>query len=332
MPNTMIDIPSSEARSERRRAASLTTKRLILVCGKGGVGKTTVSCALALRLARSGKSVLLAGIHSTDQISRYFGVPTTGTLETELEPRLHAIHLDEQLIFDSFIRKTFRFKSIYKRILGSPIYQYFSAAAPGIKELIVLDTVQEFVTRHKPRYDHIILDCPATGHGLSYLNVGNQTLRTFSVGPLRRKAEAIQKLLTDTSRTGVILVALAEEMPVNEATELYRALQDRLQIDVDALVVNGLFPPLEPPLDQARLDQLREAAPVFAAPELAAVLAEAGSFYNARSRINQQHLARLRAELPVPRVEIPFLADEDRDLSFLLEVGRYLDAEVAEAS
>jgi len=326
-PNPIITIPSSGTRSDLRRPSLRLQKRLVLFCGKGGVGKTTMACAAALRLARSGKRVLLAGIHSTDQISRYFGVPTIGLRAIELEPGLYGIHLDEQLVFDSFIRKTFRLKSLYRRILESPIYQYFTAAAPGIKELIVLDTIQDLAAHARPGYDHILLDCPATGHGLSYLDVGNQTLRTFRFGPLHRKAEAIQRLLTDTESTGVVLVTLAEEMPVNETLDLFHALHGRLKTAVDALVVNGLFPPTDPPLDTAALHRLRDAAPVFAAPGLATVLAEAGIFYHARSRINRQHLERLERELNVPRVEVPFLPDEAKGLAFLQEVGQILDGQ-----
>src|SRR5262249_28276746 len=112
-PNPIITIPSSGTRSDLRRPSLRLQKRLVPFCGKGGVGKTTMACAAALRLARSGKRVLLAGIHSTDQISRYFGVPTIGLRAIELEPGLYGIHLDEQLVFDSFIRKTFRLKSLY---------------------------------------------------------------------------------------------------------------------------------------------------------------------------------------------------------------------------
>jgi anion-transporting ArsA/GET3 family ATPase len=324
LSHPIIEPPSSAPTRAVAKLGVQLTKRLTLICGKGGVGKTTVACALALRAARSGERVLLAGIDSMDQISRYFGVPELGLREVELEPDLFGIHLDEQLVFDSFIRKTFRFKAIYRRILESPIYQYFTAAAPGIKELIVLDSVQELARHAKPPYQHVLLDCPATGHGLSYLDVGNQTLRTFRFGPLHRKAVAIQNLLTNQSETGVILVTLAEEMPVNEALEQYRALRGRLQIAVDALVVNGLFPELVPKLDSGALERLRDAAPIFAAPALATLLAEAGLFYSARSGVNSQHLRRLERELQVPRVEVPFLPNEAKDLAFLLEVGEIL--------
>jgi anion-transporting ArsA/GET3 family ATPase len=329
--NHMIATPSSPSRTGETLSLR-KLKRLVLFCGKGGVGKTTVACALALQLARAGKRVLLAGIDSTDQISRYFEIPTIGLREVELEKGLYGIHLDEQLIFDSFIRKTFRFKSLYRRILESTIYQYFTAAAPGLKELIVLDTVQELTGQVRPPYDHVLLDCPATGHGLSYLDVGNQTLRTFHFGPLHRKAEAVQALLTDATQSGVVIVTLAEELPVNETLELYEALRGRLKIAVDALVVNGLFPLLDPPLDTAALEQLRDAAPIFAAPALASALAEAGLFYQARSRINQEHLERLAQELPVPRIEVPFLPDEAKGFPFLLEVGRLLSGRGAEES
>jgi anion-transporting ArsA/GET3 family ATPase len=308
------------------------TRRVLLICGKGGVGKTTVASALALTEARRGRRVLLAGIHATDQISRYFGVPTVSLKEIELEPRLYAIHLDEQLVFDSFIRKTFRFKRIYRSILESSVYQYFTAAAPGLKELIVLDLLQNMADQgHAGRYDRIIVDCPATGHGLSYLNVGNQALKTFPIGPLRRKGEAVQRMLTNPATTGVILVTLAEEMPVNETLELHAALRERLNIAVVGVVVNALFPELGQPPETEGLERLKDAAPFFSVPELARRMAEAGLFYNARREINREHLERLGRELTsVPQVQIPFLPNEARDLNFLAQVGRHLTGASAE--
>jgi anion-transporting ArsA/GET3 family ATPase len=181
-----------------------------------------------------------------------------------------------------------------------------------------------------PRYDRIIVDCPATGHGLSYLNVGNQALKTFPIGPLRRKGEAVQRLLTDASTTGVVLVTLAEEMPVNETLELNAALRERLNIGVVGVVVNALFPELGAPPDGPSLERLRDAAPFFSVPELARRLSAAGLFYNARREINEQHLARLQRELTAPQVRIPFLPNEARDLSFLAQVGQHLSGAPAE--
>lgn len=303
---------------------AIGSRRFHLISGKGGVGKTTLACSMGVALARQGQRVLLVAMRSTDQVHRYFGKSVTGLQEVQLEPGLFAIHLDEQEVFDDYIRKTFRFKSLYNRILGSPVYQYFTAAAPGFRELIVLDVIQEFIRSHKPAFDRVIVDAPATGHGLSYFEVGHQALRTFPVGPLHQKAKRVNALLSDQETTSAILVTLAEEMPINETLELHAAFRERLGIRVDAVIVNGLFPEPSRQLPEDALQRLEEAAEFFPAPELAQSFAQSGRFYAARSRLNHFHRSRLEALGSVACIEVPFLVQKDRDREFLMEFWQHL--------
>ncbi len=252
-----------------------------------------------------------------------------GLKEVALRPNLFALHFDEQMVFDDFIKKSFRFKTIYRRILESSVYRYFTAAAPGFKELIVLDAIREFLERARPRFDRVLIDAPATGHGISYFEVAHQALRTFKVGSLHRKALAVQSMVTDRANTGTLIVTLAEEMPVNESIELEKAIRGKLSLDIDAIVINGIFPSLSRPMDPEALERLREAAPFFASPDLARGFSAAGLFHHARNQINRHHIERLQGAMDAPQIQIPFLADEAKDVEFLEEVAKFLTREAS---
>ena len=129
---------------------------------------------------------------------------------------------------------------------GSSLFQYLTAAAPGLTELVTIGKVWDLAQLEPraggPTFDLAIVDAPATGHGLAMLRAPSTYASIARVGPVGRHAERIDSFLRDPAQTGVLAVALPEEMPVNETVEFERALDRELGMAIDAILVNAVQP------------------------------------------------------------------------------------------
>src|SRR5215207_5871546 len=228
--------------------AGLLDKHLIYVTGKGGVGKTTVSAALGLAAAAAGHRTIVCEVAQQERVSRAFqreGVQRE--TEVELAQNLWAISIDPNLALQEWLSKQLGGGAPVRLLARSSAFQYFVAAAPGAREMITIAKVFELAQlerwdRHNRTYDTVIVDAPASGHGLAMLTTPHTFGEIARVGPIRRQAFKIRDMLADPARTGYLAVALAEEMPVNETLELGGRLHDAIGLGLDAIVVNGLYP------------------------------------------------------------------------------------------
>lgn len=226
--------------------AGLLDKRLWIVSGKGGVGKSTISAALALRSARAGRRTLVCEVNTQERISRFLERPPAGPNVTLLEENLWAVDVRPQEAMREYALMTLRFETIYKTVFENRLVRYFLRFIPSLQELVMLGKIlyhlQEKLPDGKHRYETIVLDAPATGHAITFLNVPHVLLRTVPPGPLAREALKMKDLLVDPGITAAVLVAMPEELPVNEALELHAALKDKVNIRTHAAVLNGVFP------------------------------------------------------------------------------------------
>ena len=209
---------------------SLLSRRLVVLTGKGGVGKSVVGAALALAARGRGKRVLLVEVAAPLEASRRLGGPASRGRETEALPGLFTLNLDPQAVMDEYVRHMVKLDLVARRVLASPIYHRFFAAAPGLKELMVLGKIMVLEEARKrlsrePLWDLIVVDAPATGHGLAYLKVPLAASLAVPVGPIGHNARRILTMLRDPERTALVVVAAPEEMAAVEAVELYRAAQ-----------------------------------------------------------------------------------------------------------
>jgi anion-transporting ArsA/GET3 family ATPase len=291
--------------------ALLRDRRLLYVTGKGGVGKTTVAAALGLAAAEAGRRTIVCEVAEQDRVSRAFkreGV--VAETEVELADNLWAITIDPQRALEEWLGRQLGGAGL--RVLArSSAFQYFVAAAPGAKELITIAKVWELASpqrwdRSGRTYDLVVVDAPSSGHGLAMLT----TPRTFGeiarVGPIRRQAFKVRDLLADGERTGYVAVALPEEMPVIETLELERKLPDAVGNELEAIVVNGMWPER---FSAADAETLRTASRNGLAPAARAALTA-----HERARAQRTHLRRLRRATSARVVTLPYLFESELGL------------------
>lgn len=289
--------------------------RLLIVAGKGGVGKTTVTAAVARMAAEVGLTTLVIEVEGKSGLPAAFGIDGALTYEEVVlvpasaataEVRARTLTPDDALLEyleDHGMRR------ISRRLLSSGVLDVVATAVPGIKDILVLGKAKQ-LERSSPA-DLIVIDAPAAGHAVTFLTSACGLLDSMRMGPIRSQAQEVVDLLSDPARCQVLLVTLPEETPVNEVVETAYKLEDRVGVSLAGVVVNGLYPPL-PGLD---IDPAAAAGDAFPSDEheLRRVRA-AAAFRLARSALHAEQLGRLADALPLPQLHLPFL--------FTTEVGR----------
>jgi energy-coupling factor transporter ATP-binding protein EcfA2 len=280
---------------------ALLDRRLLVVTGKGGTGKSTLSAALALIGARQGKKVLVCEVVARERVSDFFGKPPSGPQIRELLPNLYSVHVRPREAMREYALMILKYETLYKLAFENAAARYFLAAAPSLAEIVMLGKVWWHAThdldRGRPRWDLVVLDAPATGHGLTFLSVPSVFLRLVQDGPLARDMRGMQSLLGDPRRCSVSIVTLPEEMPANEAIELDRALRGG-GFPAGPLFLNGYFASRFSPQEVAQVTR--------GGPALAAA-GEAADNHEARASLSAHYESVLRKEIPRELVRIPFL-------------------------
>jgi anion-transporting ArsA/GET3 family ATPase len=305
--------------------ASLLDKHLVFVTGKGGVGRSTVATALGLAAAARGRKTLLVEVAEQERVSRIFERAGVGPTETELTDGLWAVSIDMQDALRDWLKRQLGSAGLYRVLLASGAFQHFVAAAPGGREMITIAKIWDLAQperwdRSASTYDFLVVDSPASGHGLAMLRAPRTFADIARVGPIRRQADKVWTLVTDTERTGYLAVALPEEMPVNETVELEDKLSEQLGVPLDAIVMNGLYPQRFKKDEAAALEA---AAADGVSPEERAALLSALS-EDRRARGQQSQLRRLRKEADAPVVTLPFLFQPQLDRAALEQLGAAL--------
>jgi arsenite-transporting ATPase len=231
--------------------------RAVLVTGKGGVGKTTVAASLARFASRAGKRVLVTEIASEDAttsaLADALGVPKLEEEPREIAPNLRAASLAPSLGHQRFLRDVLPMKILADAAMRTGAIRRFLSAAPTFPEMGVLYRLLDLVrTKRKNgevEHEMIIVDLPATGHALALAQIPSSLLRVIPTGPIAAAVREGLDLLMDPARTGAVVVTLPETLPVSEAIELVRGIEEH-RIPLAHIFVNRV--PFDPFTEEER--------------------------------------------------------------------------------
>lgn len=295
-------------------AQFFAASRLVIVAGKGGVGKTTVSAAYARAAAARGLSVLIVEVEGKSGLAAVFGEPTFGYDEVVLAPadetegrgeiRARTLTPDDALV--DYLEGA-GMSRISKRLVNSGALDMVATAVPGIRDILVLGKVRSL--EQGKAADLIVVDGPAAGHAITFLQSASGLADAVRLGPINSQAQDVLSMLADPARCQVVLVTIPEETPVNELVETAYNLEDKVGVGLGPIVVNGVYPDL--PGLTTDPDEAAEAAGTSLRPGEAEALREAATFRRERAALQAEQLARLDTALPLPQIRLPFLFDDE---------------------
>ncbi len=271
---------------------SLAARELIVVTGKGGVGKTTIAAAVGRTIAERGRRVLLLECDPRESLYRMLDVPPSGGGYVAVGPGLFVQNLRPREVVDRLVRERIKIPLVTERVLESQVYRHFVDGAPGMQQSALLGHAMEVVLgragRDVPDIDTVVLDAPATGHGISMLAAPMRVAEVIEDGPVGRLVQEVSGYLRDPGRSATIAVTLAEEMPVQETLELIESMDAHLGRRPELVVVNGLYPP---------------------APDGAAIAGEhpALGLWRDRRAVQERDLGRLGRSWHGPRLDLPLV-------------------------
>ena len=301
---------------------ALFAHSLIVVTGKGGVGKSTVAAAVGLAADRRGLRTIVVEVAARDDLSRALGATDAADryAEQAVSDRLHHISIDPQRAMEEYLRQQLPLGPLATVLSRSRIFTALSAATPGLRELLTVGKVWELAqhqrrTRGSRPYDLVVLDAPATGHGLAMLQAPGTFAAVARVGPVASQGRAVASFLGDQRETAVLAVSTAEEMPVTETLELRARLREQLGLDLSLVVVNAVVPHRFSGADERTL----QAAPPSPARH-------AALFAATWARHQRRHISGLRRGLrDVPLVTLPLVFESALDAAALESLSRELE-------
>ena len=284
---------------------NLGNKRVYFVTGKGGTGKTAVCVGLARSLARRGKRVLVLEVDAPrPNLPSYFGGKSTYDPRV-LAPRIEGANIDFFSALDSYVRSVVPMKRVVGMVLRNRVVQIFLTATPGARELVVLSRIWEH--SFDPRWDHIIVDLPASGHAVALFRCPLLANRAFDRGPLRRRAHEIVSRFGDPEVASLLFAALPGEMPINETLETREVIESMGLPPVGGVLLNCYPNEAFTELDERLLDQLIESAAADGAPDVAQQASESAYIVRREQHLATEGLSRLREAFGEQTLALPIL-------------------------
>lgn len=319
--------------------------KILIVSGKGGVGKTTVAGALALVAARRGRKVCVAEVDRKGTLPKLFGGSSLSYEPTQMAAGVWGMNIVPDEALAEYLDIHYHMKRIAKIFSSTHFVDFVTATAPGLKDILVLGKIwyleqgrETGGTRHD--FDTIIVDAPAAGHMLTFLSAPMGLSDAVQVGPIRRQADWIVQMLTDPKRTRVHLVTLAEEMPVTETIETSEALGKKVGIEAGVVFANGIYPSNLGKADLSTLEKILadgDAQELFDPAKSVGLsldredleaLTGYARFLEARRSIQAKHLRALKKGTDSPIAELPFLFSAGLSLPGIEKIADAIEEKV----
>lgn len=300
---------------------------MVIVAGKGGVGKTAVSAALARAAALAGLSTLIVEVEGKSGLAAMFGQPPFDYDEVVLAPgggpggaadvRARTLTPDDALL--EYL-EDHGMSRIARRLATSGAIDMVSTAAPGIKDILILGKVKQL--ERDPSSDLVVLDAPAAGHAISFLRSARGLIDAVKVGPINTQARDVLDMLTDPRRCQVMLVTLPEETPVNELIQTAYSLEDEVGVSLGPVVVNGVYPDIDGL--EADPEVAASDAGAHLHPGEAEAMRSAARFRLDRMELQAEQVQRLADKLPLPQLHLPYLFSPDLDRGDIEELAVHM--------
>ena len=311
--------------------APLDQRRFLFLTGKGGTGKTTVTAALAVALAGRGKRVLVAVSEPKERISELLGVPPLGPDVVEVLPNIHTVKINADDAMREYGEMILHSTTVSNAVFGNRYVRGFFAAVPGLHQWAMLGKAWFHSTEKLPsglyRFDVVLFDAPATGHGLDMLRVPKIIVDVVPPGILRRDAERAWTMFRDPMQSGVVIIALPEDMPANESLELAAAVTGELGLPVANVVVNQVVDLLLHDAEREALSQPIQLVPGDPGDEgIAAAQRRAVS-----ERVQIDSLRKITEGIAAPVVTLPRLLEDPSTPSSIRELAKLIESRMLRA-
>jgi hypothetical protein len=307
-------------------ATGFFDRRILIIAGKGGAGRTTVAAALARAAVRSGKRVLLAQTNAPPRLAHLLGCPEgIGSEIVTVGERLWAVNMNERAALREYLLKVLRYETVYRALFENRAMRSFLGALPGLDAWAMLGKAWWHTTEQeegRPKYDLLILDGPAAGHIVTMLRAPGAVQAAMPMAALARPAAAARELLSDPARSALLIVTLAEELPARETVILARTVRDSLRIPLGPLIVNALPP------EAAGRPELRSVLARIGDdvqdPALQSTLAGANILAARRSEA-ERIVESLSRDPGLPMIQLPRMPTNDVGPTEVEQLSRLLD-------
>ncbi len=287
----------------------LFDKRLIFVTGKGGTGKTTLSAAIGKAASKMGKRVLVVDTSEGGALGTLFSRGALLSEPVDLDSNIQGVRINPKKVLEEYIQKYISIGFIANRIIRAELFEHLAEATPGLREIMTLGQIWRWEKRKDEQdeyiYDMIVVDTPATGHGISLLKQPRTLVEMLRFGPIAGQTRAVQEMLQNKDKTALFLVTAPEELPVNEAVQFIRVAEEELNMEIGRIVVNGLYSELFSPEEIVMIDKIPENGPN---PEKKAydIIIDSAKTYISRKRTQNYHVDRLQQSIGQELLRIPY--------------------------